>query len=383
VMDRRLRIGIDARELAVGVRGGLQRYVEALVHSLAATEGKDHDVVFYVDRDCEMANGLSQPVAVCGPSNLAIREQFSLPKRLAADGVDIAHFPANTAPLRCPVPYVVTLHDTMCIERPYGDIAHSGTMHNKALSLYSKLAPIWAVRRARRVLTVSTYSAERISRVTGVPLERISVLPQALHPRFRPVRSPEFRSSILERTGSKRFAFVIGSPGEHKNLPRTLRAIAELIDDDPALGLVLTWPSRFDLDAWLDARGARLPANTLVMSDVTDEDLVLLYSNADVLVFVSTEEGFGLPIVEAMACGCPVVTSGTGCMPETAGGAALLADPWDEEDIRKVVSDCLADSEAALDRVEAGYRRVNELRCAQMGTRLLDVYARSVEGIHT
>lgn len=371
-----MRLALDGREVTRNQPGGLRSYTESVIGSLVR-HAPELDLVVYTDRQTPAGCGQQNRDVFrpCPPTQMFIREQFSLPRRLALDHIDLCHFPANTAPARCPVPYVLTLHDTFCMERGFMDIALRGTLRNKGLSLYAKLMPYFAARRAKMVITVSQYSKARICKLTGVLEERVAVIPQALHPRYHRVDATHLRQQITSSLGVSRLVLVIGSAEPRKNVPRMLSAFAKASAQREGLGLVLIWKSRAGLNAWLRVNGISLPERTHVVADVTDSDLVGLYSAVDALLFVSEAEGFGLPVVEAMACGCPVVTSNATCLPDTAGDAALLADPYDEEDIARQVQSAVFDENTTHRLVSAGYERAASMDYADMGRSLMAVYA--------
>ncbi len=283
-----MRLALDCREVSVGRRGGLRTYAESITRCLAEHPG-DLTVVAYLDRDGAEARlvtaGLSQ--RLCSPANLAVREQVTLPRMLARDGIDLAHFLSNTAPLFCPVPYVLTLHDTFCMERPLRSILTSGSLHNRGLSAYSKYIPYAAARRARKVITVSGYSAQRIAATTGISESDIAVVPQAVHSRYRRVDAGDLRSSMLARLGTERMVLAMGSLEPRKNTAGVLRAFDALLAARGDTGLLLTWPAGVDFGKWLSRHGLREPRQVEVISDVTDEDLVRLYSSADAFLFPS------------------------------------------------------------------------------------------------
>lgn len=367
-----LRVGIDARELTVGRPGGFRSYAESVTTSLGRSELEDN-LVFYTDALVDMES-LGGRVAVCKPRNLVAREQFSLPRRLKADGIDVAHFLANTAPVHCPVPFVLTLHDAFCIERSTTSMVRSGNLRNKVLSLYSKYIPLLCARRASKIVTVSSYSAQRIADLLGLDRESIAVIPQALHDRYRRVDAKELRADLLSALDAKKLVLVLGSAEPRKNLTRTLRAFEQLGTRRREVGLVMTVSGSDSFQRWMDQPDNRLPERVLQMPRVSDADLVRLYSAVDALAFVSEDEGFGLPVVEAMACGCPVLTSTTSCLPDTAGGAALLVDPRDIDSIAMGIERLMDDQQLAESLIEQGYRRVREFSHERVAADLVDVY---------
>lgn len=369
-----MKIGFDAHELCVGHAGGLRSYVESVLTSLGRSGIKDSLVVYADGLASSIAGVPDDKTAVCSPRNLLLREQFAISGCLRAHGVDIAHFPANTAPLRCPVPFVLTLHDTFCIERPVKSIVRSGNLRNKVLSLYSKYVPMLCAKRAAKIVTVSRYSAERIAQTLELDQERIAVIPQALQDRYRRVEAEELRADLLSALGVRKLVLVLGSAEPRKNLARTLLAFEQLQARRRDIGLVMTVPDSASFWLWMEQPGHSLPELTRQMTGVSDDDLVRLYCAVDALVFVSEEEGFGLPVVEAMACGCPVLTSNTSCLPDTAGGAALLADPYDIDSIVSGIEQLVDVPQLADSLIEAGYRRAQELSHARVAADLVEVY---------
>jgi glycosyltransferase involved in cell wall biosynthesis len=368
-------VGLDGREACQVRPGGLRTYAESVISCLSGRRDA-LDLTVYLERGLPSDSDLPRDVnyQVCSPAQLALREQFFLPRRLRQDGIQIAHFPANTAPLRCPVPYVLTLHDTFCMERSVFDIIGEGSLHNKALSLYSKIVFFCAGRRARRVVTVSSWSRQQIADRLKLSAEHIAVIPQAMHPRYRPVNAADTREAIKRAAGATQMVLMFGPIEPRKNLPRMLAAFEMAASRSGSLGLALTWPAGVDLREWLARQGMRLPPRVCVLYNVSNDDLVRLYCAVELFVFASHKEGFGLPVIEAMACGCPVITSTSSSLPETAGGAALLANTDDADDIAEKM--LLLSGDAGLrDRLrESGFGRSAEFSAERAANSLLEVY---------
>lgn len=375
-----MRLACDGREISAGRAGGLRAYADSVVRSLSE-HADDIDLTVYTDREVPPTYGGAR-WRLCPPAQLVLREQFYLPRMLERDGADLAHFPANTGPARCPVPYVLTLHDTFCIERGLADIALYGRARNKLLSLYAKLAPRVAARRARRIITVSQYSARRIASVLRLDPDAVDVAPQSIHPRFRPIDSADIRRQILASTGADRLGLVIGSVEPRKNLARVLNAFTKAAERDPGLGLVLTWPRGVELSRWLSKHAPGTWHRLRVVQGVTDEGLAQLYSSVDFLVFASQREGFGLPVVEAFACGCPVITSNTTCLPETAAGAAVLVDPLDVDAISEAIGRVAQDDALRRSLRQAGFARAAEFSDSRTAEALTAAYMAALSGSH-
>ena len=324
-----MRIGIDA--LLIGRPGGVGGYVRSLLAALARYEHV-HRYVVYTTPHAGLPPDLP-------PERFAVRrvpgagsrlrrvlwQQFGLPRRLAADRVDVLHAPSYVVPLRAHVPVVLTLHDAIALKHP--------RLCGRLNALHYRRHLPRAVRKAAIVIASSLTTRRDILETCGPPPEKVRVIYPGLDPAFRPASEADKRS-LRERMGlPARFILFVGNVEPKKDLATLLHAYTRLPKSRPdapgrgpdTVGLVI---------AGAAVRGAgrlRRLADRLGVADrvhligpVCADDLPCLYSAADVFAFPSLYEGFGLPVVEAMACGTPVVCSDGGALPEAAGGAALL-----------------------------------------------------------
>ena len=286
-------------------------------------------------------------------------EQLALP--FAVWPRHILFSPSGWGPVAHPN-QVVTIHDLAPLENP--------RWYNRGFAAwYAQLVPALA-RRARNILTVSAFCKRRIIEILRIPEERITVAWEAVGSCFS--RRPEAEvQRTLERFGIGRpFFLAVGAISARKNLPRLLRSWDRVADriDQTALVIVGKRGLRFSDGAGLGA----LPRRAMHLSSVNDQDLACLYSAAEGLLYPSLYEGFGLPILEAMACDCPVLTSNCTAMPEIAGDAAVLVDPLSEESIAEGILDLTRENTAAEMRCKGS------LRCRNFGW---DRTAELVEGV--
>jgi glycosyltransferase involved in cell wall biosynthesis len=243
-------------------------------------------------------------------------------------GADVVHFPLTIELPRTPLPKVVTLHDVQHLDLP--------ALFPRAERALR--AALWhrSLRRATRVIAISDFVRDRAVSKLGLDGERVRVVPLGLdHDVLRP------------GTGEREpFVLYPARPWRHKNHPRLYEAFELVRRERPELSLVLTGGGDF---------GA-VPDGVDVRGHVTQAELVSLMQRASVLVFPSLYEGFGLPPLEAMACGCPVACSNAGALPETVGAAAKLFDPHDPEAIAGALLEVLKEParwiERGLARVE-------------------------------
>jgi glycosyltransferase involved in cell wall biosynthesis len=281
-----VRVGIDLSPLHQ-TRAGTARVIEGLLPGIEA------------EPDVELVR-FDQP----GTTRLARMWRdtayylASLPRQARRERCDVLHCPTYRAPIRSSVPVVVTVHDLALFRHP--------ELFNRWSRLYGPLVVPRAVRAARRVIAVSAFTAAELHEILRIPMEKIAVIPNAVDPLFA-APGPAAEGDYL---------LAVGTLEPRKNLPRIAEAarLAGLplrIVGGPGWGAV------------------PLPAGAELVGAVTAEELAPLYRGARALIYASLYEGFGIPIVEAMAAGTPVVTSTGGATEETAGGAAVLVDPLD------------------------------------------------------
>ena len=260
----------------------------------------------------------------------------SLAGKAARDGVDVLHCPGHRGPLRSRVPVVVTLHDLAVLRHP--------KTFNRWTRSYSRILLPRIVEAATRVIAVSSFTAAEAVELLGVDEEKLRVVPHG-------VESP-FEVEGQAATGT--YALAVGTVEPRKNLPRAVEAAQQA-----GIELRVVGP-----EGWGDV-------GVQSLGFVSDEVLAALYRGAQCLVFPSLYEGFGLPVLEAMACGTPVVTSNFGATAEVAGDAAVLVDPYDVDGIAAGIQE----ARRRRDELRAkGLERVRGFSWDEAASRTLEVY---------
>jgi glycosyltransferase involved in cell wall biosynthesis len=255
-------------------------------------------------------------------------EQSILPQRLKGG---LLWSPCNTGPLAVRR-QVVTIHDC-------GFHDHAGGFAPLFAGWYQWLIPRLA-RRARRIITVSKFSRQRLLEFTGVDPDRVVVIPNGVSPQFAPVE-PEKVAAVKARLGlPARYVLSVGSLEPRKNLSRLLEAWRRLPSVAPDVSLVLVGATS---KVFQTVDFARDVPSVVFAGYVNDHDLPAVYSGAQMFVYPSLYEGFGLPVLEAMACGTPVVCSSATALPEVVGDAGILVDPYQPEAIADGIRRLLAD----------------------------------------
>ena len=289
-------------------------------------------------------------------------EQGVLPRALRAH--ELLWSPANTGPVAVEN-QVVTLHDVSPLDHPEW-------FRGAFASLYRRLLP-QLTRRARRIVTSSSFSRDRIVEACGVPAERIAVVvPGVDAARFRPPSGAAANEARARHGLPERYLLAVGSRDQRKNVAVLVTAWRRLRARDPGLGLVLVGDAsptaRAEAAGWDDGGIRRL-------GRIPDADLPALYGAAAVFVYPSLYEGFGLPVLEAMACGTPVVASRRTAVPEAVGDAGELFEPTEPDDLVAVLERLLDDGDERRALRSAGLRRAGALTWERTAAGVLAVLA--------
>ena len=363
-----MRVAVDAH--AIGQRlTGNEVYVRNLLSRYALLEPTSEFIAYVSGANTNgwIPRGFSQRGVSRNPF---VRLGVELSVRLKQDRPDLLHV-QYTAPLRCPVPIVVTVHDVSYMEHP--------EYFTKARMLQLRLSTRHTLERATKIITISEYSRERISRVFGIDPDEITVTYLAAEEYFRPINRERALRLVADKLGvTGPFILNVGDWHPRKNQISLIRAFRELLAKYPHLPhrLVLvgkrTWFARRVDD---EIRRSGLKERIAITDFVDDELLPLLYNAADVFVFPSFYEGFGLPVVEAMACGCPVVCSEVTALPEVVDGAALLFDPNSIEEQVRAMGDILLDQDLAQRMAKLSLQRSRHFHWRETARQTLDVYS--------
>jgi alpha-1,3-rhamnosyl/mannosyltransferase len=317
--SRHLRIGIDGRAFT-SAAGGVRRYTEGLAGALAAL-GEPLDLVSLGGRDGgAIPGGITHvPEPSHPPTNLGWT-LVGLPRAAARAGVDLIHAPAYTAPFWAGVPVVLTIHDVSYARHPEW-YPYRRDWARRAF--YRRSA-----RAASHVITDSDFSAREIHAAYGIAPSKITVVPLGVAPAFAEEGASDLPAGVTEP-----YVLHVGDLHERRNLPVVVDAVLAArrhFGAAAALSLVLAGIDRGVAGALCAiAREADAPDAVVVLGQVSEERLRALYRGATALVYPSLYEGFGLPVLEAMASGTPIIASRAASIPEVAGDAGLLLDPLD------------------------------------------------------
>ena len=375
--SRTPRIGIDARKLT---HFGIGSYIRNLLEAIAKTpESLPYRFRVYVhSRDREAVPALPEHFEVVGEDSpgYSAAELTRFAWRLMRDRLDLFHATHYVIPPLYRTRAVVTIHDIIHVLYPQ-------FLPNRAALLYARVMIGRAMRRADRIITVSFNSKRDLVDYFGVPPSRIEVIYNGVSPRFRPDVPAAERARAAAKYGvSTPYLLFLGGEKPHKNVQGVVRAFAEARRRaELPHALVLAGPpprSAARLDALVAALD--LAGRVVRPGPAAEEDLPGLVAGADALLYPTLYEGFGLPVVEAMACGTPVLTSSTSALQEIAGGYAYLVDPMDVEAIARGIVALATDEKVRADFRELGRKRALDFSWDKAAEKTLAVYAAALEG---
>ena len=364
-----MRIGIDARKLH---DFGIGTYIRNLLRELAAIDQQSEYVLFCRPGDIAAAGllGANFRAVPERSGHYSIAEQISVPLAVKREGLDLFHAPHYVLPALTPARSVVTIHD--CIHLMFPEYLRHRMGHAYAH------ASLWtAAHKSDRIFTVSEQSKRDILKFFKVPPEKIVVTPNAIDDRFSVTPSEEEFVQTRERYQlSHAYLLYVGNIKPHKNLERLIEAFHLVREQGrPELELVIIGDEISKMQSLRrTVHKYQLHRYVRFLGFVPDKTLAVLYRLASVFVFPSLYEGFGLPPLEAMASGTPVVTSNVSSLPEVVGDAAVLVDPYRAEAIADGILQVLRSAHLRDDLRERGLARVKEYSWRRSAQRVRDVY---------
>jgi len=369
-----MRVAINALLLS-GRYSGVERAIHALLRHIA--EGSDDEFVALVGRDFDPAqlDGCGVAIERLGVSNRprllrVLHEQFALGRHLG--GCDVFHAPGYVAPLRLPVPLVLTIYDLVALLHP--------ELARWANALHYRLRLPLSARAATRVIVPLDCVKRDVVEHLRVPAERVRVVPLGVDATFRPP-SDVAMAAVRERYGlAAPFLLFVGNIEPKKNLATLVGAFAQLARNGLSHDLVIAGKR-----GWKSGGVLGFPAKLGIeqrvrfVGYVPEADLPGLYGAADLLVFPSLVEGFGLPPLEAMACGTPVVSSDAEALVETTGDAALHAPARDPDALAEAMRRVLHDAVLATRLREGGLAHAAQFTWARSAEATRAVYREAIE----
>ncbi len=377
-----MKIGIDAR--MVGPRcGGIGRYVQELIRHLLIVEEHHHYIVFVrFKKDIESLSFLDSPrvTFVEAPYRwYSWEEQIKLPKIFSSYQMDLMHFPHWNVPLFFRKPFVVTIHDLIMFHYPRAEATTLGPMTYAIKDKAHHVVLSRSVRAARHILVTSEYTKMDVHHTLHTPLHNMTVTYQAPIFSHLSEMAPLWNDFAEKFHIQKPYVLFVGSSYPHKNLSRLLSAWQMIEDEYKAeyhlvlAGIENTFSEQ--LRSSLQSHHGAIHS----VGYVSDTILSALYAHASLFVFPTLYEGFGLPPLEAMAHGVPVVASNRTCLPEVLGEAALYIDPESELDMARAIIEGLRNEDLRRILRQNAKHELQRYSWNQCARQTLQVYEKAVD----
>ena len=376
-----MKIGIEGQRLFRKKKHGMDMVALELIRNLQDIDHENEYVIFVApdEDDSVLKETANFKIVPLEGGFYPLWEQFALPKAARKAGCEILHCTSNTAPLNCEIPLVVTLHDIIYMESSYAKILNgSGTAYQKFGNAYRKLVVPRIIKKSRKIITVSHFEKNRIGEFFGMKGDnRLTAVYNGVSEHFKPVTNQVELHRVKEKYHLPRnFFFFLGNTDPKKNTIGTLKAFSDFIKlTGRNYCLVMLDYDHSALEKMLEEIGDETLINRIILTGyVINTDLPAIYSQSEIFLYPSLRESFGIPMLEAMACGVPVITSNTSSMPEVAGGAALIIDPFKTEEITAAMVDLIKKPDLSMELIDKGLLQAAKFSWRKMAADVKDIY---------
>jgi len=376
-----MKIGIEGQRLFRSKKHGMDMVALELIRNLQQIDRTNEYVVFVKpDEDDQVLQETENfRIVKLDGGFYPMWEQVALPRAAKKEGCDVLHCTSNTAPVLTDIPLVVTLHDIIYMESSYRKIlSGSGSSYQKFGNVYRRMVVPKIMKKSRKIITVSHFERKRISEFFGMNgSEQLKAVYNGVSGHFRPVTDETELLRVKKKYSlPDQFFFFLGNTDPKKNTKGTLKAYSDFVKQTGSeIRLVMLDYDKQELERLLDEIGNYgLISRIILTGYVANTDLPAIYSQCNAFLYPSLRESFGIPILEAMACGVPVITSNTSSMPEVAGDAALIIDPFKPEEITAAMTRIIADTNLRKELTGRGINRAAGFSWRSMAEQVLDLY---------
>lgn len=367
---RPLKIGIEAQRVFRKHKHGMDIVALELIRHLQKIDTYNQYFIFVKpDEDPCLESKDNFKIVEVNAKTYLDWEQVFLTKAIKRSGIELMHFTSNTASVYCPVPTVITLHDVIFLEKRKA----KGTPYQKLGHVYRRWNVPKVVRKCEKIMTVSNYEKGQILNRLPHLKEKIVVAHNGVAAKFRKLdQHEELRKGLTPKS----FIFYLGNQAPKKNMKNALKGYAQYVANAASpLPLVVAETNEAQLEDWLTSLDLpQIKPHILLTGYIPNADIPLWYNQTKVFLYPSLRESFGLPILEAMACGTPVITSNTSAMPEVANGCGLLVDPLKPDEIGEAIKRLTEDEPFEKSLIETGLENVKNFTWEAHAQKALDIY---------
>jgi len=374
-MKKKLRIGIEVQRIFREKKHGMEVVALELINEIQKLD-KHNEYILYAKDDVDNTCIKEQDnfkIKTLSASSYPTWEQIALPRAAKKDNLDFLHSTCNTSALNLSVPLILTLHDIIYLEKT----DFKGTAYQNFGNLYRRFIVPKIVDKSRLVITVSNFEKEVILNKLKLPEDKVQVIYNAVNPKFN-IDYPTEEVLAFKSAHSlpKEFILFLGNTAPKKNTLNVIKAYTEylsVISDGLPL-VILDYDRKLVEDTLKELGKEQFIENFIFPGYIPSDKMPLLYNSSSLFLYPSLRESFGLPILEAMACGVPVITSNTSSMPEIASNAALFVNPFDHLEIKDAMLRFFSDKDLQLNMKEMGLKRAADFTWKSSAEQLLSIY---------
>ena len=367
-----MRIGIEAQRIFRTNKHGMDYVVLEEIKELQKSDVRNEYFVFVAPgEDRCLKDSKNVHIIEIGNNFYPLWEQFSLPRAVNQLNLDMLHCTSNTAPIRCKVPLILTLHDIIFLEPR--DKSNKSFYQDMGWR-YRRFVVPRILKKCKRIITVSDFEYNNIITKLQIPEEKMVMIYNGYNKWFRPVEDTELiYQQYIEEPG---YFFFLGNTDPKKNTERTLIAYSKYLEmSDVKRKLLMADLDRGYLDEIIDRNDIGNIRDHIVMPGyIKNADLPYIYNNAFAFLYTSLRESFGIPLLEAMACGTPVITSNTSSMPEIGGSEVIMVNPLNTNEITEKMLLLEKDKALYQKQKDIGIIRAQQFSWEYTAEQLLTVY---------
>lgn len=371
-----MRIGIEAQRLFRKKKHGMEVVALELIKNLQKIDLKNQYTIFVGDgEDYCIEESKNFKIKIIRSLSFADWEQIWLPRAIKKANLDILHCTSNTASLFVKVPLILTIHDVIYLE----SLDFGGSAYQNFGNLYRRIIVPRAARLAKSIITVSDFEKENIIKKLSLPRKKVTTIYNAKSADFKIIKDVVFLEQVKNKYNLPNFFILyFGNTAPRKNTIGVLKAYAKYCELSPdPYPLAINSISKEKISKLIARNNIDLKnqiKNLICLDYVEKIDLPAIYNLSSFFLYPSYREGFGLPIIEAMACGTAVITSSTSSMPEVAGDAAILINPHNPQEIAEAMVELTQNQELKISKIEKGIIQANDFSWERTAERTLTLY---------
>lgn len=375
-----MKIGIEGQRLFRTKKHGMDMVALELIQNLQKIDTKNEYVIFVKpdeDTSC-LEETPNFKIVELGGGPYPTWEQFALPRAARKEGCDILHCTSNTAPINTKIPLVITLHDIIYLES-ISIFKKGGTWYQKMGNMYRRYVVPKNAKKSKKIITVSNFEKNRIKSFFGYPPEdnRLVAVYNGVSEYFQPIKDKTELQRVKELYNlPDEFIFFLGNTDPKKNTPNVLKAYSDFIkQSDKKIPLVmLDFGAKYLEGILADIGDKDLMDHIMLTGYIKNTDLPAIYNLCTLFLYPSLRESFGIPILEAMRSGSPVITSDTSSMPEISGGKAHIVDPYKPEEITEGIIKIIGDDKYRKKLIKDGLEQAKKFSWKAMAEDVLKLY---------